>query len=385
MTLFEHLELADYQLPPQLTENMLTPALTIHLPLVRHNINCLIQALSGDVSRWRPHLKTTKIPKIYQMLCLAGVRHFKCATTREAHTLLQVLSDLKIDDADLLIAHPLACSELERLKQLAEEFPKTIVSVLCEDLETIDALGPSIGVFIDVNSGMNRSGMPLEDEQTIFSIVRKSGDRFRGIHFYEGHIRNEEASTRRRLAFDGYARLVCLLNNLRDENLPCPEVLTSGTLSFLDAIAYGPFELLDGTNHRISPGTVVFHDAQSQRALQNLDLRPAALLRTRAISQPTTDTITTNAGSKSIAAEIGDPCCVALEYPDLTAMHPSEEHLPFRTHGEVPKRGELLSLIPEHICPTVNLAEEAVLIDENGSFSIAQVSARAHEIMLTKS
>ena len=63
------------------------------------------------------------------------------------------------------IAHPLACSELERLKQLAEEFPKTIVSVLCEDLATIDALGPSIGVFIDVNSGMNRSGMPLEDEQ----------------------------------------------------------------------------------------------------------------------------------------------------------------------------------------------------------------------------
>ena len=64
-------------------------------------------------------------------------------------------------------------------------------------------------------------------------------------------------------------------------------------------------------------------------------------------------------------------------------MHPSEEHLPFRTAGEAPKRGELLSLIPEHICPTVNLAEEAVLIDENGSFSIASVSARAHEIMLT--
>ena len=383
MTLFKHLELADYKLPPQLRENLLTPALTIHLPLVQHNINCLIQALSGDVRRWRPHLKTTKIPEIYQMLCRAGVRHFKCATTREAHTVLHVLSDLQINDADLLVAHPLACSELKRLKQLAEKFPKTIVNVLCEDFETIDALGPSIGVFIDVNSGMNRSGMQLEDEQAIFSLARKSGDRFRGIHFYEGHIRNEEASTRRQLAFDGYARLICLLNNIRDEGLPCPEVLTSGTLSFLDAIAYGPFELLDGTTHRISPGTVIFHDAQSQRALQNLDLRPAALLRTRAVSQPTTDTITTNAGSKSIAAETGDPCCVALEYPDLTAMHPSEEHLPFRTAGEAPKRGELLSLIPEHICPTVNLAEEAVLIDENGSFSIASVSARAHEIMLT--
>ncbi len=62
-------------------------------------------------------------------------------------------------------------------------------------------------------------------------------------------------------------------------------------------------------------------------------------------------------------------------------MTPSEEHLPLRvTGGAVPKRGDLLVLIPRHVCPTVNLAEQAVFLEGGRIISIVPVTARAHEI-----
>ena len=46
-----------------------------------------------------------------------------------------------------------------------------------------------------------------------------------------------------------------------------------------------------------------------------------------------------------------------------------------------PARGELLRLIPHHVCPTVNLAEEALLVDD-GELSVAAVSARSHDLFV---
>ena len=47
--------------------------------------------MGGDSSRWRVHVKTSKIPAVWAELVWAGLRYFKCATTREATFLLDVL------------------------------------------------------------------------------------------------------------------------------------------------------------------------------------------------------------------------------------------------------------------------------------------------------
>jgi len=39
-------------------------------------------------------------------------------------------------------------------------------------------------------------------------------------------------------------------------------------------------------------------------------------------------------------------------------------------------------LIPRHVCPTVNLAEEAWLVDDDG-YTVAAVTARAHDLTLS--
>ena len=101
----------------------------------------------------------------------------------------------------------------------------------------------------------------------------------------------------------------------------------------------------------------------------------------RVIRPPAADIATCDAGSKSVAAEAGDPCAFALGRAGRAAMPPSEEHLPMRCTGERPARGTELLLVPRHVCPTVNLAEQVVLVEPGKEPRVVPVAARAHEVL----
>jgi D-serine deaminase-like pyridoxal phosphate-dependent protein len=380
---FQFLDLDEYALPADLLDRVISPALVIHLDRVRENLRRVIAHTGGRPERWRPHVKTTKIPEVHLELIRAGVRHFKCATTREARHLLHVVDQEGLRGADVLLAYPLVGPSLRRLAQLARVHPNTKVSVLCEDPAAVESIPSELSVFVDVNSGMNRTGVPIQDETVVLEICRAAGDRFRGVHFYDGHIRGDDPVERRDMAFEAYDRLLGLLGRLDRDGLVTGEIITSGTPSFLYALAYEPFGEIDGTVHRVSPGTVVLHDLRSEQEIQDLDLLPAAVVLSRVVSHPDDDIVTCDAGSKSIAAEAGDPCAFVLGHPELEALTPSEEHLPLRVHeGRRPERGSTLLLVPMHVCPTVNLAEEALLIDEGRLVGAVPVRARAHDLLL---
>ena len=72
-----------------------------------------------------------------------------------------------------------------------------------------------------------------------------------------------------------------------------------------------------------------------------------------------------------------------LGHPEYVPQTPSEEHLPLYVgQGALPARGTLLQLVPRHVCPTINLAEQALLLERGRLHSIVPVSARAHELLL---
>jgi D-serine deaminase-like pyridoxal phosphate-dependent protein len=100
----------------------------------------------------------------------------------------------------------------------------------------------------------------------------------------------------------------------------------------------------------------------------------------RVISRPTEQRVTCDAGSKALDAAAGDPCCTVDGWPHLRAERPSEEHLPLTVLGGAPPGpGTLLRLIPRHVCPTVNLADDAVLIEGGQVAAIVPVAARGHD------
>ena len=382
-TRFETLRESDYALPDDFARRVLSPALVVHLDKVRDNLRRVIDYAGANASRWRPHVKSTKIPQVFAEVARMGVRNFKCATTREAALLADALRQVGIEDGDSLLAYPLVGPALVRLGRIAEEHPEMRLSVLCEEPARVAEIAPQLSVFVDVNPGMNRTGIPMAETEEILAVVQAAGERFRGVHFYDGHLYDVASADRRGAAFECYDRLLELVSALESAGHPVPEIITSGTPTFLHALAFERFAELGETRHRVSPGTVVFHDVNSEQANPELALTPAATLFTRVVSHPSAALVTCDAGVKSIAADSGDPCAFVIGRPQLVAQPPSEEHLPLHvTSGKRPARGTPLHLVPKHVCPTVNLAEQAVLMDGGAVQDVVRVSARAHELLL---
>ena len=334
--------------------------------------------MDGDASRWRAHVKSTKIPEVLALLLDAGLRFFKCATLREARVLLDCARKHGVQ-IDLLVAYPLRSPALEELAALRRHFGEATVGVLCEDpLLQIDE---GLGVFVDLNCGMNRSGVPMKDREAILACIEAAGSRFRGIHFYEGQLHSGDFATRKAAAHPLYDALLELCDELSADGHEIGEIVTSGTPGFRAALDHpGLAAPSCGALHRVSPGTVVYHDQRSDETCDELDLQPAALVFSRVVSLPAPDLATCDAGSKALAAEAGSPVAVALGHPQLEAGIPSEEHLPFHCAADAqPDRGSELYLVPRHVCPTVNLAEAALFID-GGDTRRVEVSARAHDL-----
>jgi D-serine deaminase-like pyridoxal phosphate-dependent protein len=119
-----------------------------------------------------------------------------------------------------------------------------------------------------------------------------------------------------------------------------------------------------------------------------LGYQPAAVVMTRVVSHPAAGLITCDAGHKTVSADAGVPTCAVLGHPELEPLAPSEEHLPMRVNGakgtqvsrtEVPAIGELLFLIPRHVCPTVNNFDEALVVSGGKLIAVEPVSARGRE------
>jgi D-serine deaminase-like pyridoxal phosphate-dependent protein len=360
-----------HAIPAGAEREWLTPALIVFMDAVRENVRRLIARASPD--RLRVHVKTTKIPEVFAEIACAGVRAFKCATPREMEHLLACLRGHAIE-GDVLVAYPHTGPNLARIGDLARADARTRVSILIEDPDAVAEVPPHLGIFVDVNPGMNRTGVPMADRRRIAEVKRRAGDRFRGVHHYEGHVHSAPFAERKATCEGLYADLAALCSELGG----VPEVVTSGTPSFAAAL---DSEHLRGLHHRVSPGTVVFHDLRTHEECEELDFVPAAVVLSRVVSHPSERRVTCDAGSKAIAAEAGDPIAAALGRPGIVAETPNEEHLPFRViDGEAPRRGDTLLLFPRHVCPTVNLAEEAVLID-GGASRVVPVKARAHDVV----
>jgi D-serine deaminase-like pyridoxal phosphate-dependent protein len=357
------------------TSGLVTPALLIYPDVVAGNIRTTLAIVKNDPERWRPHIKTAKLGAVVAQMVGQGIRNFKCATT------LELLTACRAGAADVLLALSVSGGNARRVAELAEEFPKTRISVLVESAAQAAVWsGSRVGVFIDVNSGMNRTGISEERTGDVIGLARDLGTAFRGLHWYDGHISNPSPGEREKQAHAGYGRLLAVVHAVEAAGVPVEEVITSGTPSAASGISYPGFTGAK-FQHRVSPGTVVYNDFTSLRQLEAFDYRPAALVLATVISQPLERQITCDAGHKSVSADAGVPTCSVMGHPDYQPLKPSEEHLPIEIPAGVaaPAIGDKLYLIPRHVCPTVNNFDEALMIRGGRVAGVERVTARGHE------
>ena len=361
-------DLTEYKLNE--AADILTPALLIYPGIVRSNIDRMIRALDSKPDRWRPHLKTAKMDWVIRMLAASGVTQAKCATT------LELLVACNSGMRDVLVAFAHTGANARRIVEIAHANPGVRISSLIESADQIAAwAGTPVGLFIDINPGMNRTGIDPGRVEDLVESVRDAGITFRGLHYYDGHINQEDLDRRMEMARPGYETLYELALRTGAE-----EVVTAGTPAFPCSLAFDNFSS-DAFVHRVSPGTVVYNDSSSLRQLPGFGFRPAALVLTRVISQPTPGIITCDAGHKSLSVDSGVPNCQVLGHPGLAPQKPSEEHLPMEIAPgtEAPSIGSLLYLLPRHVCPTVNNFDYALLVDGGRITAVERVSARGRE------
>jgi D-serine deaminase-like pyridoxal phosphate-dependent protein len=377
---------ADYALDERDLARLPSPALVVFLEHMRRNIDALLARMGGRPERWRPHLKTTKSPRLWSELLDRGVRAFKCATVGEAAALLE-LGRARGLHLDLLVAYPHHGPAAQRLVELAERHAEAKVAVLVESVEDAARWPAPLALFVDVNPGMDRTGLSGAAHAEVLALARAAGERLRGLHWYDGHRLERDLAARRRAAHDGYRDLVALALELARRGVRVDEIVTSGTPAFGAALDFHPFETLHehwpAAVHRVSPGTVVLHDARSEELDPTLGLVPAALVLARVVSRPRHGRVTCDAGSKALGADAGAPIALVLDWPRLLAAAPSEEHLPLDAQAapdELPARGAPLWLVPRHVCTTVNLYDEAVLVEGGRIVGCAPISARGHAL-----
>jgi D-serine deaminase-like pyridoxal phosphate-dependent protein len=359
-------------------DEVLTPALVVYPDAIASNVAQTLRLLGGDADRWRVHIKTAKLGYTLHMLVERGVRNFKCATT------LELLMACQSGAEDVLVAYPVMAANARRVREIAEQHRGVRISVLTENEEQIQQWrGSRVGIFIDINPGMNRTGVEQGDGKRVVALaqaIQNTGVDFRGLHYYDGQYGALAEPERTATAHTGYDRLLELVAELERSGIRVPEVVTAGTPTFPASLAYPAFRQA-GFIHRCSPGTVIYHDATSLAQLPGeYGYMPAVLVVTRVVSRPHEGIVTCDAGHKAVSADAGVPTCVVLGHPELTPLGPSEEHLPMKSATlPGPAIGEVLYLLPRHVCPTVNNFDCALRVRNGQIEAVEKVSARGRE------
>jgi D-serine deaminase-like pyridoxal phosphate-dependent protein len=383
-----------------------SPALLVYPDRVEENIRRMI-ALTGGPDRLRPHMKTNKLPEVVRMCLTRGITKFKVATIAEAEMVAGCGA------ADVLLAYQPVGPNVTRLVELVQRFPATKFSTVADDVDTIHALSaalqkgagvspapvgvtatddlaarrreeqagglrsPEIEVLLDIDCGMHRTGVePGKKAVELCRLIASSpGLKPGGLHVYDGHIRDQDISARKKSVDAAFTPVSALISDLNKAGLSVPRVVAGGTPTFP----------IHAKNPEVecSPGTCVFSDASYGSKFPDLDFLPAALVLTRIVSNPGGNRLCLDLGHKAIASENPHPRVQFLGLADVQFLTHSEEHLVIETPraGEF-KVGDCLYGVPWHICPTVALHSEAVVVENGKATQRWKVTARDRRLTI---
>jgi D-serine deaminase-like pyridoxal phosphate-dependent protein len=360
-----------------------TPALLVDSAVLRKNVGCMQEVADAFAVRLRPHTKTHKSPHIARLQVEAGAKGVTVAKVGEA----EVFADAGLDDiliANQVIGH-------EKLRRLAQLAGRVRMAVLVDSREGVEMLeralqgsDNSIDVLIEIDTGKGRCGVMNAAEIALLAdlVAEAPSLQLRGVETHEGHVPGNatSAATMEARATAAGRKLVEVAEALRGRGHAIEDVSVGSTPA-------APYTASVTGVTEMRPGTYVFNDVNQMCIGQATPDECALSVLATVISRPTVDRAVLDAGSKSLFAE---PARQAFAYTDyhgfgyirqapaarITSL--SEEHgvveLPEGT--PFPRVGEKVEVIPNHVCPAVNLHEEFYIIDGDDVADVWPITAR---------
>lgn len=355
-----------------------TPALVIDLNVLDANIARLVATARRAGARLRPHVKTHRMAAVAARQRQAGAEGICCAKLGEA----EAFADSGFDD--IFIANQVVgASRLIRLVELAE---RTRLAVGVDHAEHVRALGApfaasdaTIDVAIEIDTGQCRTGVATAEAAVALAqqTLRTDSLNLRGIYTHEGHdYQAADPAGVHTAAEESQQLMTSIAAAIQAATGAACEVSMGSSPSFLLESFHAPID-------ELRPGTAVFNDASHAHLLGHTDWCAATVLAT-VVNLPAPDRVVIDAGAKALTSDRRGPSVLentghgmVVGHPEAVITSVSDEHgVIAAPETSALAIGQTLRVIPNHICPCVNLYDHAFAAREGIVEAVWHVTAR---------
>lgn len=348
-----------------------TPSLVVCAETARANIRGMQNYCNTNHLALRPHTKTHKSIKLAKEQMNAGAAGLTVAKVGEAEKMANA-SD------DIMIAYPaIGFQRLKRLTSLARSTRLRIGidSMLAAEILQSAAFSSDVklDILVDIDVGFHRTGVmdPSAAVKLCEFIDQQSQLRVIGLMCFPGHILPSADEK----AWQEYSQSLENVASQLQRKGVCVDTISGGSTPTAKLSHRNP--LLT----EIRPGTYVYNDMNEVRlGVCEIDDCAARVLTT-VVSTPEPTKFIVDAGSKTLSSDrnAANPDAgfgFVVEYPEARITRLSEEHgeivLPNEATSKkpLPKIGDRVSIIPNHICVCVNLQNEFYWLESDGLHSL---------------
>ena len=359
-----------------------TPCLIVDFAKVQTNILRMQELCNRYNCALRPHIKTHKSIEIARLQIESGAVGITCAKVSEA----EVMAAGGL--TDIFIAYPLVVeSKIGRAIVLSQKIKRLILAV--DSLKGAALLsqkaqkqGVNLEVRLEIDTGLRRTGVLLQEAVDLAAAVHTLPNlQLTGLFTFKSMIYkgNPTLDKREEAAQEECSLLSQIKQALSQRGIHLRDLSAGSTPT-------GPDCAATGLVNEIRPGTYVFYD---QMCLLQGSCCPediAARIIATVVSVPSPKHAVIDGGSKTFPtdAALNQPPLFLHSYgyvigrDDLRLDRLSEEHGMLRTADGGPtglQVGDILELIPTHICPAVNL-QNHIYMEKVGVLRKMPVDAR---------
>jgi len=342
-----------------------TPCVTVDVTVMERNIHRVQAAATQAGAGLRPHIKTHKSTVLARLQLEAGAVGLTCATLSEAVG----LSEAGVG-GDLFVAVPFypSPSKLARIDQLLAAGCDLALAV--DNLSVAGLLairypdgGPRL--IVELDSGLRRSGV-VPDEAAAVALA--SGDLFGGVFTHGGHGYPPGAAPG---AGADEVRVLAEAKALIETAGMRVPLVSAGSTPTLPHSMGAPIT-------EVRPGTYIFGDWQQVRNGSMAIEDVAAAVMATVISVPAADRFVLDTGAKILSKD--KPGWVN-GYGHLPTMPGAIVERLYDNHavvslagGPAPEVGKQMRVIPNHVCPVINLVDQLLL----STGDVVAVDLRGH-------
>jgi D-serine deaminase-like pyridoxal phosphate-dependent protein len=363
--------MTDPLLPPALA----TPATVVFADRLERNLAGMAAFATASGMALRPHAKTHKCVEIARRQMALGARGLTVATVGEAEILTGSHGGglgAGPDVDDVFVAYPLWPGDdlTARLGALAGRIRVTVGADNSEAVRRLAPLAGRVRIMVEVDCGLGRSGVPPAGAALVAQAAARAGLEVGGVFTFPGHSYGPGAAA-------GAAA---------DEAAALDEAAT-----VLAAAGFDPVERSGGSTpsarlaqpgalSELRPGVYVFNDAQ-QVELGVVTMEEVALMvAATVVSRPAPGRLVLDAGAKVLGPD-RPPWASGHgrlpDWPDARIVGLWEHHAVVALAGPAPALGDVVAVVPNHVCTAVNLVSELLVVENARVVERWPVAARA--------